>query len=165
MVNKKSQSELISTVILILISIAAAGLILSFVVPYIKNKLAGSDCTDIYGKVEIRESGYTCYDVVQQKMLVQVHVNDISDKLSGLVIEVGGASSKSYTVTNGSDITSELSMYEGTKTKLEIPANTEERTYKILTSRPASVKLYPKLKNGQTCDASSVINTIESCSL
>jgi len=159
---KRSQSQIISTVLLILLVIVAAGLIFAFVVPFVKNRLSSGNCLDVIGKVEI-SSGYTCYNPSDENMSVQVHIADIQDLIDGFVIELGGASSKSVKIINNSKgFGSDFFMYgnEG----FSFPENNEERTYIIpISNKPDSIKVYPVLKGGKTCDVSDVATEVETC--
>ncbi|MEN9625911.1 MAG: hypothetical protein RL557_239, partial [archaeon] len=61
--NARAQSEVITTVLLVLLGIVAVIIIISFVIPFIRNQIAGSDCFEVNGKVSISNNyKYTCYD-------------------------------------------------------------------------------------------------------
>lgn len=160
--KKRGQSQIITTVILILIGITAASLIMSFVIPFIQDKLQSGDCLDVIGHVEI-SSGYTCYNssVTSNYTHVQIHIGEIEDLIDGFAIELGGPSSKTFKITN--DTHTSINMYGGES--FELPGNNEERTYIIAESRtkPESINVYPILKGGNACPASDSVVDIENC--
>jgi len=159
-INKLSQSQIVSTVLLILISILAIILVFGFVGPFIKERLSAGNCLDVVGKIEI-SSGYTCYNGSATQ--VQVHIGEIRDLIEGVSIELGGATSKNYKIINGTQV-SEVLMCSGNN-ELELPDNNEERTYIInnIDERPEIIRIYPILKGGRVCDASDAITNIDNC--
>jgi len=162
--SKRSQSEIVSSVLLILLVIVAAMLIFSFVIPFVKGLLR-LDCSDVAGKVEI-SSGYTCYDDAKNITLVQVHVLEIRKLIDGVAIELGGASTDNFKITNGTSFPGAVSMCNG-NTILEIPpSDNTERTYVInSTSRPNVIRVYPILKgDSKVCDVSDTVIEIGDCS-
>jgi flagellin-like protein len=162
MKSKKGQSELITTVLLILVSIVAAGIVLQFVVPFVKNKLNSGDCTNTVGKIEISSSEFTCYNSSSNKMNVQVHVGDIGTDLEGIVIELGGASSSNFKIKNNTDIAG-ASMYGGATT-LILPLRNQEKTYSLASTEiPTSVRVYSILKNEEICGVSDSLTSIDLC--
>lgn len=159
--EKHAQSQVVGTVLLILITVVAAGLIMAFVVPFIKEKLPDSDqnCFDIVSKVKIR-SAYTCYGVANKNQSVQIHIDDIRDSIKGFTIELGGPSSRAVKALE--DNNSGVRMYGGGT--FELPNNNEERTYNISAGvRPTYVSVYPVLKNSKICEASDSLAEIENC--
>ena len=159
--NLKSQSEIISSVLLILLVVIATMLIFAFVIPFVKKQISSGDCLDVAGKVEI-SSGYTCYN--GSAMQVQVHVLNIRSLIEGVSIELGGASTNNFKITNDATI-SGVSMCNGSQTLEVPPADNTERTYVITADKPNVVRIYPILKGGKVCDASDTITEIEDCGL
>ena len=154
----KGQSQIVSTVLLILIAIAAAGLIIGFVIPFVKNKLSGGDCLEVISKVEIKQ-GYTCYSD-SNLMSIQISIGAVRDLIKGFVVELGGASSKSVNILE--DDHEEVRMYGGEG--FEIPNSTESRTYNIsVTVEPEYIKVYPVLKEGNTCSEADSLIEIRNC--
>lgn len=161
--NCKGQSQIITTVLLILIGVIAAGVIMTFIIPFIQEKLSSGDCLDVVNKIEIR-SGYTCYDGTagSEKVNVQVHILDISDLITGFKIEFGGTSSKIIEIINGTASTAEIKMYDDGK--ILIPGNNEARTYNITyDSKPDFIAVYPTLTSGKSCPASDSVVDIKDC--
>jgi len=162
-INKIGQSQVIATVLLILLVVVSAFIIMGFVTPFIKNQLSSTDCIKVADKIQIKNSlDYTCYDSVSSEMNVQVYMGDSEDLINGFKISVEfGGSSKAVEVSEGS---SEVQMYGGGA--VEIPGKNEERTYIIsdISSLPDSVNVYPMLKNGKTCESSDILIEVNECS-
>ena len=154
--NKKSQSEIVSSVLLILLVIVAAMLIFAFVVPFVKNKLNSGDCLDVAGKVEI-SSAYTCYNGTA--MQVQIHVLNVRDLIEAVSIELGGASTNSYKINSSAEI-SGVSMCNGSSTLEMPPSDNTERTYVITSAKPNIIRVYPILKGGKACEASDTVTDV-----
>jgi flagellin-like protein len=158
---KKAQSEVIATVLLILIVLITGGIIMSFVVPFVQRQLEGTGCFDVISKVEIsRDDRYTCYK--DGEISVQIHIGDVEKELGGFVIELGGAASRSYEISDGLTIEG-VKMFGGEKV-LSLPGQNEERTYLLTSSDiPDSVSVYPKLASGQTCERSDFLSQVNVC--
>ncbi len=171
--HKRSQAEVITTVLLVLLGIVAVIIIISFVIPFIKNQISESDCLKVNGKVTITNNHkYTCYDtsVTPPKMRIQIHFGDDAN-LAGFAIEVGGATTKTYQVKkSGTTTTStpnDVIMYSATASTpaLELPGKNEERTYQIknVDTQPEKIKVYPILSDGRLCDSFDELDAITTC--
>jgi len=156
---KRSQSQIVSTVLLILIVITAIVLIFSFVIPFVKDKLSEGDCLDVAGKVEI-STGYTCHN--GSAMQVQVYIADIEEIIEGFSIELGGPSSKTIKIEESNGI-SGVKMCNQSAV-IYLPGNNEERTYVFENvNKPTLVRVYPILKGGKVCSSSDTTTTIDDC--
>ena len=166
MVSKKSQSQVVGSVLLILIVVALIVIVSGFAVSFIKNKLSDSSCVDVIGKVEIANNvKYTCYTKLSDTsgfMSVQVHVGDIEEEIQGFTISVVSDSSKNFEIRDGKG-TEGVIMYNGVSV-LEIPEQNSERTYNItVEKKPDSLAIYPILNDGKTCDSSDTLKIIVDC--
>ncbi len=162
--SKRSQSQIIGSVLLILLVLISAMIIMAFVVPFVKNKLSGTECLDVIDKFQIKNNPtYTCYDLSSTNMNVQVHVGDVQNLTKGFQINVEfGGSSKAVSVFPGT--TDDVIMYEGSS-DIELPGKNEERTYVIsgIDSLPDSISVYPILKDDKSCEVSDVLNNVVNC--
>ena len=165
---KKSQSQIVSSVLLILISIIAIMMIIGFIIPFIQNQLSKGNCIEIINQIEIQNNPkYTCWDVGGDRMLIQVHVSD-NEPIKGFAIELGGASSNTIEITDDTDVSTNVHMYheiDEVGNKMIIPDKNEEKTYNLTTTsgKPDSIRLYPIMTNGVTCDKADVLNKINNC--
>jgi hypothetical protein len=166
MKNKKAQSQIITTVILILLSLAAAVILFSFVIPFVKDNLSGGACIEVVGKMEILSSrSYTCYRTSEGNMSIQIHIGEVKDLIDGFIIELdAGPSTKTYKIKE--ETSSEIWMRNGTKSTniITLPENNEARTYLLPSAdQPTQIKLYPILEGGKVCDLTSHLDFIDPC--
>lgn len=162
MINKTGQGEIITTVLLILLAIAALSIIAGFAIPFVNKQISGSGCIDIVNQLEIRNSDFTCYNSSAKNLSVQVHIGDARDKLSGFILGVSvSGNSKSYRI-NESSLPSGVFIKGSSSEK--IPGKNEERTYIVSNiEMPDSIAVYALLKNGNSCDVSQTYNSVENC--
>jgi flagellin-like protein len=165
---KKAQSQIVTAVLLILIVIALAVVVLNFSMNFVKDKLSGTGCFEAVDKVTLTNSNkYTCFNDSnkggpQDHLLLQVHIGDINESISGFLIETGGANTISREIKKDVNITG-IKMYDGSE-NLEIPGKNEERTYVFeFESKPETVKIYPILTDGQVCEASDILEKVILC--
>jgi archaellin len=163
--TKKSQAELITTVLLILISIAAVVLVSTFIINMVRSNLVGTDCFKTAGQIKINlEEGYTYYKTADQAVYISISRGEEDINLTGLLISIGdGQSSSSYKILK--DLaTSEpvgATLWDGTD--LVLPGKSETRTYKIIsTSVVSKVKVVPIIYPERTCKEGADEQTIPS---
>ena len=158
---KKSQSEIITSVLLILIVMALAVIILNFSTGFVKEKLSDTSCFDAVGKINfVSSTKYTCL-VNANQIFLKVHLGDVKS-ISGLLISIGGANTKSINIVDEGTI-SGVKMYGSTSSTLQLPKKNEERTYVIdVTSVPESIKINA-IVNEKVCDTSDTINSLVAC--
>ena len=157
---KKSQSEIITAVLLILIVIALAVIILNFSTTFVKDKLSNTGCFDVIGQVSfVSSTKYTCLNS-PTKVFLKIHLGDVGS-ISGLLIVIGGANTKSIKITNGATVAG-VKMYGVTGNTLELPKKNEDRTYVIdVISAPESVKINA-IMDEKVCETSDTIS-LSSC--
>ncbi|MEK6914768.1 MAG: archaellin/type IV pilin N-terminal domain-containing protein [Nanoarchaeota archaeon] len=176
---KKSQSEIITAVLLILIVIALAVIILNFSSNFVKNKLSDTGCFDVVGRVSFVSSNkYTCFRDTNEggiasndHVILKVHLGDV-ESVSGLLIALGGANTKSIKIINGAKIDG-VKMYgdnsvdPALELPLELPKKNEERTYVIaVTSIPENIKINAIITNENSekvCETSDSISSLPLC--
>jgi hypothetical protein len=151
---KRSQAELITTVLLILISIAAVVLVSTFVINMVRTNLVGTDCFKTAGQIKINlGEGFTYYDKNGTgTTYVSIARGEETFNLTGLLITVGtGQSSKSYTVrANSTEPSGSVTLYNDKSP--ELPRVSETRTYKIVNSgEVTTVSVVPYLFPDRLC--------------
>lgn len=162
--NNKGQSEVVTTVLLILIAIVAITVLAIFAINFVKNQIEKSKCFDVLDLIEIKNNpSYTCFNTTGSNVRVQIHLAETQGLLEGFTIEVGGADTQTFKILNNS-VVSGVQMYSG-ETSLFIPGDNSERTYKIsgITTKPDTLKAYPVLKGGKVCQSSNNLNTVPYC--
>ncbi len=102
--ERKAVSALIATVLLILISVAAVGVIWSLVMPMLQEKITEASQSCISAKIKIdTEKGFTCYDSANNQLKVMISRGPDDLELAGLQIIVF-ASGSSYKYEIGDKI-------------------------------------------------------------
>ena len=144
--NKRGISELISTVLIILITISAASLIYSFVSPLIRDAMAESKLCSDAGLEIVRED--SCYNADSNEAIIGISAGANSE-ISGISVVLAGEGTVSARLSNGTvSGVREYGAEDGTS--IELPLPDEGRTYIIKTGQnvPGSVTIYPIVKIG-----------------
>ena len=164
MTNKRSQSNVISEILLILIAVVIIFIIMAFAVPLVKNTLEESKCFDLEGAYEITDNTkYNCYDPANQQLLFQIHRNKVDGESVGFALEVSSnGESRTYTVTSD-DPAQDIIMLDALSA-FELPDSNEERAYRIiLPSIPESIRIYPVREGGKSCSSFYEANFFREC--
>jgi FlaG/FlaF family flagellin (archaellin) len=128
MANKKAVSALIEAVLLILMTIAAAGVVYSFVLPMIRGNIETSaKCSD--ASIEIITEGYTCYTGNEVQIQVKRSEKDIN--ISGIQLQISGGGKSKAVVIKAQAYANIKEYGSGYNTALTIPGKSESRTYVI----------------------------------
>ncbi len=166
---KRSQGEIVATILLILLTITATAIIIQMVIPFVNNQISKGDCFDFVGKLEIGNSN-TCYDSTNKVLRVEIVANDLSDKslnsIKSIKISITKASgSESFEIADSfSDPPGRVSMSNGIG--MAIPKNNQGRVYNItsINETPKTLVVYPIITNKRSCsEANSVISNVNKC--
>lgn len=161
--NKKAVSALVATVLLILITVAAVGIIWGAIMPMLNSAMEmGQACLNARLTIDTT-SGYTCYDTIENEVMIMVGRGAEEFELAGMSIIIsGGGQSRTFQFKEGSAVGG-VKMIDGTTT-IQIPSTNEERTYLLdigtnLTSvEEAKVAPIARVgKTDRTCDVSSKV--------
>jgi flagellin-like protein len=167
--NRKAQSQIVGTVLLLLIVIAVGVILMTFVVPFVQERLEGTGCFDITGKVSIMNNPeYTCWNSSESEINLQVHFGDIDiETIKGLMIVTGGADSTSYKLIPGEGNSEVKNIGKNYNTALEFPGKNTERTFIIKKSGSNefldNIKIHAILEGDKTCEQSDIVNNLPSC--
>lgn len=162
--NKKGLSMVISAMIMIVLVIAAVGIIWTIVKNLIEGKIEETEsCFGIFDKVSINNR-YTCYESSSDEVQFSINIGDIDvDKI--LVLISGIQDSKSIEIYNGviySDVKNYGSEYN---TSLNLPGKNGGLTYvvKDFSDNPNSIEISPVI-NKNVCGISDSLFEIDDCS-
>lgn len=153
--NKSAQSEVITTVLLILISIAAVVLVASFIINMIKQNLQSTDCFQTSAQLSINlDETYTYYDTVANKVHVSISRGEKEFNLTGISISVGTLGNSEPFIVRPSGGNSEVTMLGGEN--ITLPGLSGARTYVIDISgkglgNVTLVKIAPLLSSDKIC--------------
>lgn len=164
--HKKAVSALVATVLLILITVAAVGIIWGAIMPMLAQGMdVGRACMNARLQINTQQ-GYSCFNTTgptPNRVLIQVERGAEDFIPLGLQLVVtGGGQSKVYTVRNkqtGVGSVSELpANFSGVT--LDVPGINEARTYFVDSgmTTTSEISVAPIVKVGNTekiCDVSS----------
>lgn len=161
--SKRGLSQIISTVILIVLTLAIVAGVWTAVSNYVHSSLNhASSCNNIAGKVSL-DPDYTCYDSISNVTLVSISRGLFS--LDSLQVVVSNAtSSKSFSLYNSTKQISYVTNYPDNTSGVTMPANESGQTFCIYGFKNSTeVDVAPKV-NGNQCDATDSISDIPICS-
>jgi hypothetical protein len=176
---KKSQGEVVATILLILLTISALAVIIAFVIPLIHDWLSDKDCYDYNGIVEIKNDGkYTCFNIDHNTLSIKVKMNDMKDKnivpLQGfqIIVNTEGKDQERFTITKTGVTPIGMVIPNSGVGAVSIPDANEERSYNISLKlstfgeklKPNNTIIYPLLENGKECSTVNyVLSNIPHC--
>lgn len=182
MINKKrGVSQVIATVLILLLTISAVAVLAAYVIPYVKNNLYDStSCVKYrdYFKFEEYDSsqqikiGYTCYDQIKRLTGISVrakHDNSSVEEVQGFYLAfITEGNSKAVKIDREAtpeNILGGIWMLNGNSqfnsAPIEVPQNGEVITY--IYNDPTIyevIEISPILKSGKSCPVSDNINII-----
>ncbi len=164
--KKKGLSTIVTTLILVLLSIVAVGVIWVFINNTIKNQMKSSEsCLGNYNKIKLHGQ-YVCYERVSTtnySLRFSISVGDANpDKV--IVSVASGGEIKGYTLTNSTQNITGLYNYPSNTTGIVLPSANGGKTYTArgFTTGIDSIKIAPVI-NGNMCEVSDSIFEIENC--
>lgn len=159
--NKKGLSQVVGSVVLILITIALIAGIWGFINAFVSDKLedAGA-CKDVFDKVSFNEI-YTCYNVTSESTLVSIKVGELD--IDGLLLSIGfGTYNKVFFLENETKTFDNFTMYDGS-VDVYMPKKESTRTYLLnVDVKPERIEVAPKMGKRQ-CDVVDVVENVPSC--
>ncbi len=159
--NKKAVSAVVATVLIIMITVAAVGIIWAAIIPMVQNSLnKGTICNDALSDITlIAEKGYTCINRSSSNISLQIKKGP-NAKVELVAVDalifVGG-DSFAYRI-NGTDSSNNFTGIIG-----RLPTNNLEKTVNIWAAGIANatkVKIAPVVTVGnteETCEGSSEV--------
>jgi flagellin-like protein len=164
MCNKRGISPVVATIALLMITVAAAGVIAGIVVPLVRDRL--NESTECIGYEDYfkfyEEFDYNCYRVVDGETLIAISIeadtvpDEKLENIAGLRFAfLGGGESTGVNVMDGQDASSGsggIRMLKTREVKISIPERGGVKTYVYhAPSFYDSVEVYPVLKSGRQC--------------
>ena len=155
--NKKAVSEVIATVLIILIVITAIAMITPILINFVKSKLnAGQSCFDTLGKLGFDESGYACSNDTGAYLTIKMGDSDI-EEIKAVVYKSG--SSTPMIIKNGT--IADVEMFGGSLI-IELPPKGGSRTYLLKCAGCANAEsssLVARIE-GKDCDQPADTTTL-----
>ena len=169
--NKKGLSAVVVTLMLILLSIVAVGLVWTFVSNVLNKQISSSEaCVGNVDKVKL-EPHYTCWEPGANgnpsAVRVSLSLGDVD--VDKVIISISSADKiQSYTITNTLSNVDGLKPvpYSSGSTQVVLPLKNSGLTYNAtgFSSEIDSIKIAPVIKGNQ-CDVSDTLTQIENCQL
>lgn len=155
MKNKRGVSPVIATVLLVLITFMAVGLIWAFILPMIKEGLeGGASCFELRDYAEIVDSAvYSCYTSANTSLMIKRGMEDYTIKGFAVSIFTEGES-KRYDLEEGKNYGELVKMLDGSSV-IKLPGPGEARTYLFNVTNGKNVELAVISEGGEVCKIDS----------
>ena len=152
--DKKGVSQIVATILLVLISVGAVAILAGVIIPWVRNSL-GEECgLDIVGKeiAKIDKEAYACYNHTGVYLSIEIREIDVS----GFIVNIySKGTSERFAIEEG---TSDAVFMKDGSTDILIPDRGTEKTYLLKTSfteEPGRAELAIVTEKGNKCEADS----------
>lgn len=164
-ISKNAQSEVVTTVLLVLIGITAVVLVGGFVINIVRDRLQTTDCFKTQGQLVLNLGTYTYFNSTSKILYITIERGNNDFNLTGIVVSTGTEEiSKAITISQGSAgnlATTGVAMYNNglLTTALTVPSPNEKTTYALNLSKVSltsvnEASISPVLKTGGVCEQS-----------
>ena len=163
--NKRALSQVVSVVLLILLTIVAIGIIWATINTFVLNKLKSTEsCYGITDKVSLNND-WTCYNASGEEFLFSINVKEIDlDAIVISIVNFEGTSSEVRRINNVSSIVENVTYLGGSSSDISIPGKESGKTYVLhnVTSMPNEISIAPIISE-KYCEITDKIETIYVC--
>lgn len=164
MKNKKALSQVVTTVLLILLSLAMIAGVWQVINNFVLNKLEGTQsCFDTIDKLELN-TDYTCYNATSDQTLVSISVKDVEkEQIKSLLVAITfEESSQVFTLKDYVQDIPNFINYNGSA-GVVIPNPESGKTFIAqISGRPLKVEIAPNAGKKQ-CDVVSRVEPLPLC--
>ena len=159
--KKRGISSVIATVLLVLLTIATAGILAGILVPLVRDNINKStECMDYTEYFSFDEDfGYNCYNMTNASYSVSVSAKTVEKEIEELVkgfelrfIQKG--ESDIVSVRDGEDV-GNVSMINLGETKIDVPGAGETKTFVVKHDAASKIEIYVTLASGRICEEKS----------
>ena len=164
--KKRGISPVIATVMIMMITIAAAALLMGFVLPFITDQTEGaSECFDVFQGVEFGSTSHNCYldstmdcdEGVDCNNRTGFSVRVKNEGVVGFKISLtGGGSSDVYDIDGNTQDSNLRMLEEDFDEELDFPEVGGMRTY-VIKEDYESIRVAPILEGGKSCDVMDTV--------
>ncbi len=163
MKNKKGLSQVVSAVILILLTVAIVAGVWATVQNLVEDRLDRTGaCYGLFEKITINNK-YTCYDLANSRMQVSISIGEVD--VESLLISISSESdSKTFELTNKSEVLEGITKYPSNETGVSLPSKEGGKTYYVtnIENVPEKIEIAPKV-SGYRCDVVDSLPNIDIC--
>lgn len=160
--NKKAVSEVVSTVLIIMITVAAVGIIMAWVVPMIRNNVdKGSACFEAQSDISlVTDGGYTC---IVNNATGSLANGSVVSGFGNISLQIRKGPSTKITLAGIQVLVSVKGNTNSEMLNSSMLGNNEEKTYVISNTKynnAESVKIAPIVKVGSTNQVCDIAQTV-----
>lgn len=171
MLNKRGISPIIATVLLVILTLVATGILAAFVIPFVNDSFKNSkECFDVLDKVKFDDdSPYNCYasnNLDPQNPLERTGFSvrmDTEEALAFKVTFTASGRGNTVGVKNGEVSDSIRMLDKNFGEALEVPLEGGIRTY-VANGKYNRIELSAVLKDGDVCDTRASLDVNECAS-
>ena len=165
---KRGVSPVIATVLLLVLTVVLAGIIYSFVIPFVNEQLGNSKaCLNVLDGVEFGNSPFNCYDTATTTSTYETgfSVKIKKESVVGFRVSLIDAQQNSYPKTfspgqlTDAAIRAAGSGSSGYGQTLTLPSTGGQRTY-VTNNRYSSAEISPIAESGDICAVSDVVTFV-----
>lgn len=166
MKRKKALSTIVSVLVLVLITIASAGIIFGIVKMFVNKNLSNSKgCIDVMEQIEIN-SEYTCYNSSEKTITLSISRKNVI--LDSVIFSIESKEqSENFELTDNEQTIENIFPFgENPGDSVSLPENESGTSYTIIwniaSEDPSSIQIAPVI-NGKACNAVDKIDIIQNC--
>ncbi|MDA3836545.1 MAG: hypothetical protein PF542_02895 [Nanoarchaeota archaeon] len=162
MKNKKALSQIVGTMLMVLLTISMIGAAWGIINNFVLNKLdSAKACYGITEEITFNTK-YTCYNTSSNRTLVSVNLKEI--ELEGLLISVDyGTDSFVFELTNDNQTLTGLTNYPNGNDGVVLPKQDSGKTYIVeRAGKPSKAYMAPK-RGKEQCDIADSITNFPNC--
>ncbi len=163
MENTKGLSQVVTTVLLILLSVAAIAIVWGIVNSFVENKLEGaSSCLDVLDQIELNND-WTCYNTSSNKTLISINRGD-AEMTSVLVSVSLGTSSTVFRILNESSLVENVREYLAEYLNISLPSKEGGKTYVLSGINQIPEQIIISVQSGKKqCGVSDFVESVYPC--
>ena len=161
--EKRGLSPIIAVVLLLMITVVAAGIILAFVVPFVKENLSSSgECFEVLGDLKFDETPFNCFNSTEDGGRTGFSVRIDNEKIVGFRISLQSeGSSDAFDIESGTQASNIRMLLDNFNSPLEVPTRGGVRTY-VTQGIFEKLEIFPILESKRKCDMADEIK-IDKC--
>ena len=157
--NKKALSQVVAVVLIVLITLVAAGIVVSFVVPFAKENLGrGGECFEALDNIIFEPTEFNCVALQRTGFSVRIESDNIVGFKVGLF---SSGNSLAREIKNGASYNNIRMLNGNFNSALEVPKKGEVRTYVAIGAFDRA-ELAPILQSEEICNLAEDIK-IKDC--
>ena len=161
--NKKALSQIVSTLVLIMLTVALIGGLAVVLKNFVGSQTKQAESCAKVGDQLTLNRDYTCYDGANNRTLVSINRGNLPGITYVLVAVTYGTTSQTFKITDTSQNLGNLTNYPDGTNNVSLPSDGGGKTYIVKgSSVPTQVVIAPNMGK-QTCAASDSINQVPNC--